>query len=363
MNLFIIIVILLLYKSNCDNDNKRLRGSSSYLIAYNLTQSSKPSTTTTTTVTTSDTATQFGKNRRKEDEEEIQQDNKQANYDFIFGFSTGHAGTTTLSLKDYYLDPKNILFLHEMKYGPSSYPYNSQYGYSTEAWQKGDQEKDYTYVKDVFFPFLLKSRTVSESTVVLDLGHHNLYFIDSLIKYMNTETKYKYIIVRIRRERLELAVSLSFHNPKFPIKDICKELVTRYCPYDREDEVILKPPSRDIWDKFTVTQKAFWIMDETEARWNKLVNEHPHMERLEIYWSKSLYGQSSMDAAALKIAKVLNLEGIAVFNESWQHVKDHIHSGSNLFTKGPDKKSLTMDEVKLLDLQYQKMMQYQYMPA
>ena len=295
-------------------------------------------------------------------DEEI--DNNKKVYDFIFGFSTGHAGTTTLSLKDYYQKPNNnILFLHELKFGPSSYPYKPEFGYRTETWQQGNPAKDYAYVKDILFPFLLRSQEIAGTSVVMDLGHHNLYFIDALIKYMKTETQYKYIMVRIRRERLEQAVSLTFHNPKFPIKDICKELVTRYCPYDREDEVILKPPSKEIWTDLNTVQQAFWIMDETEARWNRLKNENPDMDYLELYWSKSLYGQSSMDSAALKVAKLLNLEGITVFNETWEHVKNHIHSGSNLFTMGPDKKPLTFDGVKKLDLEYQRMMRYQYIPG
>jgi hypothetical protein len=250
-----------------------------------------------------------------------------------------------------------------MKYGPSSYPYKPEYAYLTESWQQGNPEADYSYVKEVFFPFILKSRSLAGTDIVMDLGHHNLYFIESLIKYMNSETDYKYILVRIRRERLELAVSLSFHNPKFPIKDICKELVTRYCPYDRENEVIYKPPSKEIWDNFHVVQKAFWILDETEAHWQKLLNDHPYMNYIEIYWSKSLYGQSSMDAAALKVANLLNLNSIATFAESWEHVRDHIHAGTNSFSMGPDKSPLTVDDVRQLDLDYQKKMNYQYIPG
>ena len=38
-------------------------------------------------------------------------------YDFVFGWSTGHVGTTTLSLPILYGNPTGVAFLHETYYG------------------------------------------------------------------------------------------------------------------------------------------------------------------------------------------------------------------------------------------------------
>ena len=37
-------------------------------------------------------------------------------YDFVFGWSTGHTATTTLSLPILYGNPPGIVFLHETHY-------------------------------------------------------------------------------------------------------------------------------------------------------------------------------------------------------------------------------------------------------
>ena len=65
-------------------------------------------------------------------------------------------------------------------------------------------------------------------------------------------------------------------------EDICSALWFRYCPFDREEDVILHPPSRGAWMNFTTFQKALWLVDETEARWHRLVAENPFMNYTEV---------------------------------------------------------------------------------
>lgn len=132
--------------------------------------------------------------------------------------------------------------------------------------RKMTPDEEYEYVKNVFIPFL--ERCKQEKLTLLDLGHHNLYFINGLVQYL-TDTSYKFIFVRIRRNRIESAISLSYKNPGEQYNDLChnirckdcsryavKGLITRYCPYDRVEDVVLHPPSKAVWENFTVTQQA-----------------------------------------------------------------------------------------------------------
>ena len=282
---------------------------------------------------------------------------KNNDYDFIFGYSTGHVGTTTLSEGRYYGQPSKIVFLHEMKYGPlgDNNVDIIHWSYNTSVWKKNDLAKDMIYVKEVFLPFLLLSMKKAKAATLVDMGHHNLYFIDALVKYLLNETNYKFLMVRLRRERLETAVSLSYHRPNRPMIDLCGELVTRYCPYDRVNEVVNKPPSIDVWNNFTVTQKALWIIDETEARWLKLIKDNPTMNFTEVYWSTAY--PTSMDEAALKVAQFLNLEKISVWSDGWDHMQEHQHAGENTGTAQP------IEDIRSQDQKYRQNMKYCYIPG
>jgi hypothetical protein len=198
-------------------------------------------------------------------------------YDFIFGFSTGHVGTTALNEGKLYGDPPYVRFIHELHYGPYEFPDADEF--STEVWKKANYKAEYAFVKDKYVPFLLKNK--GNRQVLMDLGHNSLYFVSALVKYLMDETKYRFIFVRVRRERLESAVSLSFRHPDEPFADTC-ELKTRFCPYDRASENLLVLPSLKVWEQFTIFQKALWLMDETEARWNQLKATYPAMKTAEV---------------------------------------------------------------------------------
>ena len=124
---------------------------------------------------------------------------------------------------------------------------------------------------------------------VIDLGHHNLYFYDQLVDYLKAETNFSFAFVRIRRERLEHAQSLRFSAPGKPMRDLCKELWFRFCPFDpylRAQEVVNNVSSKIFNKEFTNFQRALWIIDETEARWQRLIKKHPDMPTLELLWGK-----------------------------------------------------------------------------
>jgi hypothetical protein len=155
------------------------------------------------------------------------------------------------------------------------------------AWVNATYDEIYSWVKYIYMPLVQKSS--EGKPTVIDLGHHNLYFYDQLVDYLKAETNFSFAFVRIRRERLEHALSLRFSAPGKPMRDLCKELWFRFCPFDphmRAQEVVNNVSSKVFNNEFTNFQRALWIIDETEARWQRLVKEHPDMPTLELLWGK-----------------------------------------------------------------------------
>lgn len=150
-----------------------------------------------------------------------------------------------------YGQPKHVVFLHESNFG--KFHINNM---NPALWKKSSYSLEFDFVRDEYFPFLLKNR--GDKQTLLDLGHHNLYFMDALLNYLDKETKVRYLIVRIRRERLEAALSLTFNTPSQQYLDLCAHLglIYRYCPFDRVDDVVLHPPSKEVWGNFTVYQQV-----------------------------------------------------------------------------------------------------------
>jgi hypothetical protein len=221
--------------------------------------------------------------------------------EYIFGFSTGHVGTTSLATKSIYRSGvyntetvmrrlNEIHFEHEMK------ATRLEHG----AWVNYDHDGEFQWVKTVFFRSIKESMKPSEKCF-FDDGHHTLYFIYGLIRYLTelnqmNNDNLRYTIVRIRRNRIETAMSLTFPHDSAgdPIR-----LRTRYVPFERTDDVVLKLP-KETWDNFTNFQKALWQVDETEARWEQLISNLYFNRTLrfrEIYW-ESTEGLSNHTFAA-----------------------------------------------------------------
>ena len=276
-------------------------------------------------------------------------------YDFIFGWSTGHVGTTTLSEKRLYGSPDNVTFLHEMKYGRFG---NPPAVFTTDNWLVGNFTDEYLYVKYKYIPWLLHSK-YARSRTVMDLGHNINYFSDALIMYLLKETNYTFAFVRLRRQRHEAAQSLTFAHPDQAFSDVCMDLITRFCPFDRVTSNILRVPGPNayaLWGNFTNLQKAFWIGDETEQRWQAMKRRYAgQFKMIEVLWGKQFLG--SIEFAAAQVAQLLGIQRITPWDASWPHMEQHVHAGDS-----------TIDPVALLqayreDLDYQEKMGYAYIPA
>ena len=278
-------------------------------------------------------------------------------YDFVFGWSTGHVGTTTLSEKRLYGDPGNVTFLHEMKYGKAGLPVPADV-YSTDKWLVGNYTDEYLYVKERYIPWLLKNK-YPKSRTVLDLGHNINYFYRALFDYLIKETKYKFAVVRLRRERLEAAQSLTFGHPSLAYSDVCTDLITRFCPFDHVTSNIIQIPGPNaygLWANFTNIQKALWIADETEARWQDIKRRYDgQFKHIELLWAKQWPG--SIDFAALQVAQLFGVQKVRSWDPTWKHMEEHVHAGD-----------AAVDPVALWesyrdDKDYQERMHFSYIPA
>jgi hypothetical protein len=134
-------------------------------------------------------------------------------------------------------------------------------------------------------------------------------------------------------------------------------MVTRFCPFERTDEVLLKVKSEELWGNFTSVQKAFWLTDETEARWQQLRSQFPDLETLEVYWAKAWPG--SIGSEASKVARLLgNKNGTIVpFDITWAHMEEHLHAG-NISSEVS-----FLRRAALEDRQYQLQMGFAYLPG
>ena len=120
-----------------------------------------------------------------------------------------------------------------------------------KQWQLWKYEDEYNFARDVVVPFLVRR---AKNGTFMDLGHYNIYYIDALIDYLAHETNYEVLVIRIRRERYQTAVSLSYNNPKEMFSDIC-DMAVRYCPRDRIEDVMISVPET-IWVNMSIFQQV-----------------------------------------------------------------------------------------------------------
>jgi hypothetical protein len=123
----------------------------------------------------------------------------------------------------------------------------------------------------------------------------------------------------------------------------------RYCPFERKELVINKPPSHAAWVNFTVFQQSLWMIDEIEARWQRLITMYPNLEYEELYWSKSV--PDSFNEAATSIASFLGMTEKIVYKLK-KHMKVHV---------GGDEHDEVIDFLKE-DNDYRRKMKYDNLP-
>lgn len=232
-------------------------------------------------------------------------------FDFIFGWSTGHCGTTTLSSATSYVHENDVIFLFE---GHGRCPGGTR----SPRGQMSSGEID-SIVRDNYVPSMLACR--GNRTTLIDLGHHNLAMGESLVKYFSSnDTPLTALFIRIRRDRFENALSLTYSIFKSS-NDLCLRLASRVCPSDNPERVVLRLPPTLSWkNDLTMYQQAFWMVDEVEARWKRMLRLYPSMDRLEFYWAKGWDG--SFEDVIRGVASAAQLKVLGLIPNIKNHVPD-----------------------------------------
>ena len=142
----------------------------------------------------------------------------------LIGFSTGHCGTTTLSSqKSYILQPLPAVgFVFEAG------------AVSKDHYEKSFTIKDeISHVENVYGPMVYQAALKLMSSVqnsmhsnssrnytIVDLSHASIYFYRGLLHVANSNmNKLSVKFIRLRRDRIETAVSMSSDFPSFFYKD------------------------------------------------------------------------------------------------------------------------------------------------
>jgi hypothetical protein len=250
---------------------------------------------------------------------------------FIFGYSTGHVGTTTFANEEAYCSKKEcsrkkrILFKHE------------HHSLKRDEWKDFDLKQEYNWVNKNYFPHILNLMSEWDKDIYFDTGHTSLYYADGLMKYINENNLYHTTtFLRIRRHRHEAAVSLTFNREEMSQNGIKKDnymdeaypvdpTVYAKCsfnPFYRPDDVIIKIKP-DIWETLTPFQKGLWVVDETEEQWLRLIKKYPSIKYVEIYFeSEKGLSDNTMTKAMKQVADVLGIEPATHEVHSNVHVPD-----------------------------------------
>lgn len=237
-------------------------------------------------------------------------------FDYIFSFNTGHEGAHILGNPLVYNSPSHVAFIHE---------HQDMHTLTASNWAEFDFDDEYMYVQHNYFPYIREKK--GSCSTAIDFGHHNLYFVNALVKFLIDQSKSKFLFLRVTRDRYEAAKSMvgKYHSHEHDV--ICRKLEFRLCPFDRVSDVIIKVPSQEIWNNLTNIQRALWFIDEAEARWQKLAKTYPQMAYKIVHIDPSKL--DTLEEAVKTVAKLANIDqGELRFNLHHSLHKEHNEKNS-----------------------------------
>ena len=240
---------------------------------------------------------------------------------YVFGFSPGHTGTTTLSDALSYRDGTRNL---------------SSVFFTFEPFMMGarieDEEEEASLVRTRYLPTLEKevrkarhTRSLQEPLdLCVDLSHYNLYFFRGLLKVMRDE-KLPFQLLRIRRDAVETARSLTHpayaNDATDERRDNHFHTSVGFNPLEAPRSIVLNVSNRT-WASFSAVQQGLWMVDETEAQWQEHVDEEARRGAVEISWSKYGGPYAFVDDCLKPIASSLGLQVASSVYDEKRHTED-----------------------------------------
>ena len=213
---------------------------------------------------------------------------------YVFGFSTGHVGTTTLCDKKTYADNTTNLDDVGLLFEPDKFVHFAGDETVVRAHGQLTIEEQEAHVRGIYLKevsMLLGTRRVSWC---VDLSHMTLHYFDGLIRVMRAEGL-PFRLVRIRRDALEVARSL---HGKFDVG---------YRPFDAPETLVLRV-DRTVYTKFSEKEIGLFDADEAEAQWQR-IDERSRRDALSCAWSDwPSLGGGLEEECVQPIAQMLGLQ-------------------------------------------------------
>lgn len=206
--------------------------------------------------------------------------NTTAPFKFIFGVSTGHAGSTT-SQNTTMRDGCPFTSIGAFEYT----------AFNELTWKYESINRTCQRVNASLIPRLYQF-IPEKNQVFVDLGHyHNR---GAVLECLADLLQDKAVFVRIRRNRYDIAMSFSslYYTPCLTYEIEQDHPVLSTCPRstERRQAGPVHLHVRDyIWDSFTPFQRFLWYADEMEEKWHVLTakNRGKSPRFHEITWSSS----------------------------------------------------------------------------
>lgn len=230
---------------------------------------------------------------------------------YIFGVTTGHAGSTSLSSAKSYSGEslEHVLFAFEGSgiINVPDDPTHSARKHWQSWWLAGPSaEEQESKVRNEYKAGIDAQLLNTGATTYVDLGHHN---VEGILRTTPKVFGEDLLLIRVRRSRFPTA--FSFATRVHRVNDsLCNNMWT-ICP--TKNEAMLRPAgtlpstvdvaiesiglwSQEQWQRLDTSQQHFWFIDELEAEWQRLLEENPGVSYLECDWVDDL--RSCFEAVA-----------------------------------------------------------------
>jgi hypothetical protein len=280
---------------------------------------------------------------------------------WVFGVSTGHAATTTLSQWGCYAPTNATAFNRTISFQfEASAPGTGHHVYGDyndgscvlgacqeglKAWYAsigGQTHADRRAVSErltrsVVLPnMLINAATYLHGQVrtVVDLGHHiNLGLLPPLVTLLSQKLK----VVRVIRSRYDTIQSF-LREGKAP----CGKGMWYLCPLWHPDSAL--PVETATWGNLSLAQRNLWFVDEVEARWQRLLRAGAaRFTHLTVKWCDA----EQLHRARQVIAEFIGSGSLRPDDEKcWQRT----HGGTKATTEGED--------LSAADAEYKALMKY-----
>jgi len=189
------------------------------------------------------------------------------------------------------------------------------------------------FVRSVLLPDMthraMRDIPQARERTIIDAGHHiNLGLIEPLVSLLQPRVRF----VRLIRSRYDTVRSFADKSP-------CGGNHDAWTPCPLWHTVELSPPSEDAWHRLSIHQQNLWVVDEVEARWQRMLARHPDLPYMDLRWCTGPEFARGWEVATAFMGQ----GGLALQS------CDHHHHGQANFSDS---------ELAAADAGYQSVMQY-----